>query len=102
MRIRRWVEAGAAVGAALAVISLADLRQFLPYAIRPSDQIDFFLCWWIALGYDAWHFSPAPFYLLVTFLNVCTYALLFLIIGIITRILVLLAKAVTKKIRGER
>jgi hypothetical protein len=102
MRIRRWVEAGAAVGAALAVISLADLRQFLPYAIRPSDQIDFFLCWWMNLGFAPWHYPVALFYLFVVFLNACTYALLFLIIGLIARIVAAIARVRTQKIRGEQ
>ena len=83
MRIGRWTATGAAVGASLAVLALTDARQIIPYSLRPSDRIDFYLCWWMILGFAPWHHSIALFYLLVIFLNACTYALLFLVSGAI-------------------
>jgi hypothetical protein len=102
MRIRRWIEMGAAVGASFALLALTDVRQMIPYPIRPSDRIDFYLCRWMLLGFAPWPYPIAFFYLLVVLLNVCTYALLFLIIGVAVRGIATITHAGTPKIRGEQ
>lgn len=83
MRLGRWTATGAAVGASFALLALTDARQIVPYFLRPSDRIDFYLCWWEILEFAPWHHSLVLFYLLVIFLNACTYALLFLVLGAI-------------------
>jgi hypothetical protein len=85
MRVSHWTVTGACSGAVLAVLALTDARHLLPYAWRVSDRIDFFMCWWMILGFAAWHHSTASFYALIVLLNTCTYALLFLLIGAIVR-----------------
>ncbi|HEX4156300.1 MAG TPA: hypothetical protein VHY48_11860 [Acidobacteriaceae bacterium] len=78
---------GAGVGALLASIALTDVfgYHFLSL-LHLSDRLDFYLCWWTILGFAPWHAPIALFYMLITFLNACTYAILFFIIGAIVRI----------------
>ena len=86
VRITRWIGAGALVGTVLAVLALSGAFRILPYPLRPSDRIDFYMCWWMILEFAPWHHPLALFYVFVAFLNACTYGLLFLIIGSIARI----------------
>jgi len=102
MRTRRWIETGATIGALFALLALTDARQLIPYAFRPSDHIDLYLCWWMILGFAPWHYPIALFYLLVVLLNGCTYALLFLLIGFIARGIAKITHAGTPSIRGEK
>jgi hypothetical protein len=85
VRITRWTASGALVGTVLAVLALSDARQLTPYPPEPSDRINFYMCWWMILGFAPWHYPIALLYVFVAFLNACTYALLFLIIGITLR-----------------
>ena len=91
-KIIRWVEIGACVGALLAVIALTDAFGYHFLSVwHLSDRLDFYLCWWIILGFAPWHAPVALFYIFVAFLNACTYALIFLIFGTIARLIQLLS-----------
>jgi hypothetical protein len=84
-RVRQWTATGACIGALLAALALSDARHLLPYAWHISDRVDFYMCWWLILGFAPWHHSTSSFGALIVLLNSGTYALLFLLIGAIVR-----------------
>jgi hypothetical protein len=100
VRISRWMATGACIGVLFAVLALTDARHLFPYTLMPSDRVDFYLCWWMVLEFASWNVPHVLTYTLIIFLNASTYALLFLIIGTIARLIQRFGTAPI--IRGEQ
>ena len=82
-RTTKWIRIGATVGAVLAVLAITDARHFLPLSWGITDRVDFLMCWWMILGFGSWSLPIAFFYLMVIILIMASYALLFLVIGLL-------------------
>jgi hypothetical protein len=86
MRIDRWNASGAAIGALLAVLVLVDERHINTFSVFHGFA-DFFLCWPLMLTpvFLSLHLPRLLWFVLITFINACTFAFLFVIIRPTTR-----------------